>query len=140
VLNDMFRMYVPDESVEEQWDIAGPKRAQGRFKLELPLRRWLEANRSAGRDPARRIVEKAQAGYAAKLPAGAETSFRLRALRHAADPRRGTGASTSPLDHLRPNPSARLRAEKPEAGIQARGIRAVRRHDRGGPSSRSSSR
>src|SRR5205809_3517589 len=32
VVNDMFRMYVPEESVEEQWDIAGLERA---LKAEL---------------------------------------------------------------------------------------------------------
>ena len=78
VLNDMFRMYVPDESVEEQWDIAGLEAAlKAEFNLELPLRRWLEAEPDL-QDGAllARIIEKAQVAYDAKLPAGAETSFR----------------------------------------------------------------
>ena len=78
VLNDMFRMYVPDESVEEQWDIAGLEAAlKAEFNLELPLRRWLEAEPDLQDETLlARIVEKAQAAYDAKLPAGAETSFR----------------------------------------------------------------
>src|SRR5213075_2746253 len=43
VLADMFRLYVPEESVEEQWDIAGLESAlKADFNLELPLRQWLE--------------------------------------------------------------------------------------------------
>jgi preprotein translocase subunit SecA len=78
VLNDMFRMYVPDESVEEQWDIAGLEAAlKAEFNLELPLRRWLEAETDLQDETLlARIVEQAQASYEAKLPAGAETSFR----------------------------------------------------------------
>jgi preprotein translocase subunit SecA len=78
VLNDMFRLYVPDESVEEQWDIAGLEAAlKAEFNLELPLRRWLEAEPDLQDETLlARIIEKAQAAYDAKLPAGAETSFR----------------------------------------------------------------
>jgi preprotein translocase subunit SecA len=78
VLTDMFRMYVPDESVEEQWDIAGLEAAlKAEFNLELPLRRWLEAEPDLQDETLlARIIEKAQAAYDAKLPAGAETSFR----------------------------------------------------------------
>src|SRR5258706_12021464 len=78
VLNDLFRLYVPDESVEEQWDIAGLEAAlKAEFNLELPLRRWLEAEPDLQDGSLlARIIEKAQAAYDAKLPAGAETSFR----------------------------------------------------------------
>src|SRR5689334_17195201 len=44
VLYDMFRLYVPEESVEEQWDIAGLEAAlKAEFNLELPVKQWLEA-------------------------------------------------------------------------------------------------
>src|SRR6266850_2409429 len=78
VLYDMFRMYVPDESVEEQWDIAGLEAAlKAEFNLELPLRRWLESEPELQDETLlKRIVEQAQAAYDAKLPAGAEASFR----------------------------------------------------------------
>jgi preprotein translocase subunit SecA len=78
VLYDMFRLYVPEESVEEQWDIAGLEAAlKADFNLELPLRGWLEAEPELQEETLlKRIVEKAQAAYQAKLPAGAETSFR----------------------------------------------------------------
>src|SRR5712664_1648770 len=78
VLYDMFRLYVPEESVEEQWDIAGLEAAlKADFNLELPLRGWLEAEPELQEETLlKRIVQKAQAAYEAKLPAGAEASFR----------------------------------------------------------------
>ena len=78
VLYDMFRLYVPEESVEEQWDIAGLEAAlKADFNVELPLRGWLESEPDL-QDEAllKRIVDKVQAAYDAKLPAGAEASFR----------------------------------------------------------------
>jgi preprotein translocase subunit SecA len=78
VLNDMLRVYIPEESVEEQWDIAGLERAlKAELNLELPLKSWLEAE--AELDDAallERIVAKANEAYAAKIPPGAEEQFR----------------------------------------------------------------
>jgi preprotein translocase subunit SecA len=78
VLNDMLRVYIPEESVEEQWDIAGLERAlKAELNLELPLKSWLEAE--AELDDAallERIVAKANETYAAKIPPGAEEQFR----------------------------------------------------------------
>ncbi|HTM59168.1 MAG TPA: SEC-C metal-binding domain-containing protein, partial [Burkholderiales bacterium] len=78
VLADMFRLYVPEESVEEQWDIAGLEGAlKADFNLELPVRQWLEKETDLQDETLlKRIVEKAQAAYDAKVPAGAEQSFR----------------------------------------------------------------
>src|SRR4051812_37275042 len=77
MLNDLFLLYVPEESVEEQWDIAGLEAAlKSEFNLELPVRRWLEAESELGDEALlKRIVEKAHAAYQAKVPAGAEQSF-----------------------------------------------------------------
>jgi preprotein translocase subunit SecA len=78
VINDLFRMYVPEESVEEQWDIAGLEGAlKAEFNVELPVKQWLEAETELGEEELlERIVEKAQAAYDAKVPPGAEQSFR----------------------------------------------------------------
>src|SRR5436309_2210608 len=78
VIYDLFRLYVPDESVEEQWDIAGLQTAlNAEFNLDLPVRRWLEAEPEL-QDSAllERIVASANEAYAGKVPAGAESSFR----------------------------------------------------------------
>src|SRR5688500_10624543 len=43
VVGDMFVQYIPEDSVEEQWDIAGLQSAlKAELQLELPLSRWLE--------------------------------------------------------------------------------------------------
>jgi preprotein translocase subunit SecA len=78
VLHDLFRVHVPEESVEEQWDVAGLETAlKAEFGLELPLRRWLESEPDLQEEAVLgRIVAQAHAAYAAKVPPGAEESFR----------------------------------------------------------------
>jgi preprotein translocase subunit SecA len=77
VLHDMLRTYIPEESVEEQWDIAGFENAlKAEFNLELPLKAWLEAEPELQDETLlERIVEKAQAAYVAKVPPGAEQQW-----------------------------------------------------------------
>src|SRR2546430_8571438 len=78
VIVDIFRQFVPEESVEEQWDIAGLETAlKAELHLELPLRGWLEAEPELDDEGLlERITEKAQQAYQAKVPVGAEESFR----------------------------------------------------------------
>jgi preprotein translocase subunit SecA len=78
VLRDLYRIYVPAESVEEQWDIAGLENAlASEFRLELPLKRWLEEETHLNDETVlERITAKAIEAYAAKVPAGAEEQFR----------------------------------------------------------------
>jgi preprotein translocase subunit SecA len=77
VVSDIFRLYVPPESVEEQWDIAGLETAlKSELQLELPLRRWLEQEPELQPDALlERVIAKADEAYLAKVPAGAEASF-----------------------------------------------------------------
>src|SRR5204863_6030051 len=43
VIADLFRSHVPEESVEEQWDIVGLENSlKAELNLELPLRAWLD--------------------------------------------------------------------------------------------------
>jgi preprotein translocase subunit SecA len=78
VLADLFRVHVPPESVEEQWDIAGLENAlRAEFNLELPVRAWLDKESELDEEKVlERIVAAADAAYGAKVPAGAEDSFR----------------------------------------------------------------
>jgi len=78
VIADLFRVYVPEESVEEQWDIAGLETAlKTELQLELPLRNWLSKEEDLQPDAlVERIVAKADEAYRAKVPPGAEASFR----------------------------------------------------------------
>jgi preprotein translocase subunit SecA len=77
VIADLFRVYVPEESVEEQWDIAGLESAlKAELALDLPLRGWLDKEPDLNDETlVERIAAKANEAYAAKVPAGAEASF-----------------------------------------------------------------
>jgi preprotein translocase subunit SecA len=78
VIGDLFRMHVPADSVEEQWDIPGLEVVlKSDFNLGLPLRSWLEQEPDLGDEALlERIVAKADEAYGAKVPTGAEDSFR----------------------------------------------------------------
>jgi preprotein translocase subunit SecA len=78
VLTDLFHVHVPEESVEEQWDIAGLEGAlKAEFNLDMPVRAWLDKESELDEAKAlERIVAAATEAYAAKVPAGAEESFR----------------------------------------------------------------
>ena len=77
VLADLFHVHLPEESVEEQWDIAGLEAAlKAEMQLELPLARWLEQEPELQPNALlERIVAKAEEAYRAKVPSGAEASF-----------------------------------------------------------------
>jgi preprotein translocase subunit SecA len=78
VVADMFRVHVPEDSVEEQWDVTGLENAlKAELNLELPLRKWLEDDPELG-DAAllERIAGRAEAAYREKVPAGADSQFR----------------------------------------------------------------
>ena len=78
VLGDMLRLYIPEDSVEEQWDIAGLEaRAQ-----EPSCCSSCRSGAGSRRKPScsaeallERIVAHAEEAYRAKVPVGAETSF-----------------------------------------------------------------
>ncbi|HEX6266190.1 MAG TPA: SEC-C metal-binding domain-containing protein, partial [Burkholderiales bacterium] len=74
VVADLFRTYVPEESVEEQWDIPGLQAAlKGELSLELPVRQWLDGEAGLTEEAVlERIVAAAHEAYQAKVPAGME--------------------------------------------------------------------
>ncbi len=70
VLTDMFRGFVPAESVEEQWDMEGlPKRRwKPNIRLSLPLIEWSKAeNQLSDEDILQRVIEAADKAYADKV-------------------------------------------------------------------------
>jgi preprotein translocase subunit SecA len=74
VVADLYRTYVPEESVEEQWDVPGLERAlKAELNLELPVREWLQADTDLSEEVVlERIVAAAHEGYRAKVPPGLE--------------------------------------------------------------------
>ncbi len=69
VLHDLFRRYVPLESVEEQWEIAGLEQAlTADCQLKLAVGEWIKAEPSLDDDTIlKRIVDAGEEAYAAKL-------------------------------------------------------------------------
>jgi preprotein translocase subunit SecA len=74
VVGDLFRSYVPEESVEEQWDLSGLQAAfKAELSLDVPARDWLEKDSGLTEEAVlERIVDAAHAAYRAKIPAGME--------------------------------------------------------------------
>ena len=71
VLEELFRQFVPEDSVEEQWEIPALERAlAGEFLLEAPVGQWLAADKSISeREILRRITALSDEIYAAKIEA-----------------------------------------------------------------------
>ena len=69
VLHDLFRIYVPADSVEEQWDLSGLELAlESEYQLKLPVAEWVKADSSlSDEDLMRRVLELAAQAYADKV-------------------------------------------------------------------------
>lgn len=68
VIHDLIAAYIPPESLEEQWDVAGLEKAlQADLGLEIPLQKMLEENPNLHEETLREhIVDAANALYQAK--------------------------------------------------------------------------
>ena len=77
VVTDLFHQYVPEESVEEQWNVQGLETAlKSELSVAAPLQSWLAAEADLDAEALlSRVVAEAQAAYAVKIPTGAETAF-----------------------------------------------------------------
>ena len=77
VLHDLFRVHVPAESVEEQWDIPGlEKTLAAEYQLQLPLVEWFKSEPNLSDDQiVKRILEAGNEAYAAKVALVGEESW-----------------------------------------------------------------
>ncbi len=77
VLYDVFRRYVPADSVEEQWELPGlEKELASDLQLPLPIVEWFKNEPTLGDEAiVKRIVELADAEYAAKVEQVGAESF-----------------------------------------------------------------
>ena len=69
VIYDTFRTYVPEESVEEQWEIAALEQAlESEFQLKVPVGEWIKAEPTLDdEEMVKRILLAADEAYAAKV-------------------------------------------------------------------------
>jgi len=74
---DLTRQYVPVESVEEQWDVAGLEKVlRDEWQIELPLRQELEtATAITDHDVLEKVIAAADAAFADKLEKIGEENF-----------------------------------------------------------------
>ncbi len=74
---DLTRQYVPPESVEEQWDIAGLEKVlAGEWQLDVPLAKTLEnATAITDEDVLEKVISAAHAAFADKVEKIGEENF-----------------------------------------------------------------
>ena len=115
VLEDLFRTFVPMDSVEEQWDLPGLERALADdFQLELPVAQWMQQDSALTDDKLlERIIQNSDAAYAEKMErvgSGSFHQFERNIMLHSVDVNwRGHLAA---LDHLRQGIHLRGYAQK----------------------------
>ncbi|EEF80346.1 preprotein translocase subunit SecA [Methylophaga thiooxydans] len=65
VINDTISLYIPPNSIDEQWDVSGLEQAlKEQYALELTISDWLETDDSLHEESLReRIVEEAELAY-----------------------------------------------------------------------------
>lgn len=115
VLAELFRTYVPAESVEEQWDLEGCEKAlQAEYLLSLPLSEWAKTETSlSDEDILGRIIEAADKAYAdkvAQVNLEAWQGFERNVMLNALDQR--WREHLAALDHLRQGIHLRGYAQK----------------------------
>src|SRR6266436_6541000 len=71
VVTDFFRAHVPEESMEEQWDIPGLEKVYvAELRLELALSKWLASDPSLDDNALlKRAIDEAHAAYVRKMAA-----------------------------------------------------------------------
>ena len=112
---DTFRIYVPVDSVEEQWDIAGLETAlAGELQLKAPVGEWLKAEANLSDDDIlKRVVAAADEAYEAKksqVPGDAWSGFERSVMLQNLDSH--WREHLAALDHLRQGIHLRGYAQK----------------------------
>jgi len=68
VVADQMAIYIPPQSVEEQWDVAGlERRLKDDYGVELPIQQWLDEDKNLHEDSLReKLIEEMHAFYQQK--------------------------------------------------------------------------
>ena len=74
--SDMFRDFIPADSVEEQWNIDGLTQALADdWQIVLPLKQWLDAEDLSDEDLLERILKATDEAYGAKVAQVGDEAF-----------------------------------------------------------------
>jgi preprotein translocase subunit SecA len=114
-IHDTFRLYIPAESVEEQWDVSGLEAAlAAELHLKLPVAEWIKAEPQLGDDDIlKRLLDAGDAAYAEKtaaVDAAAWSGFERNVMLQSLDTH--WREHLSALDHLRQGIHLRGYAQK----------------------------
>ncbi|MBI5793113.1 MAG: preprotein translocase subunit SecA [Rhodocyclales bacterium] len=114
-IHDTFRIYIPAESVEEQWDVGGLEAAlASELHLKLPVGEWIKAEPQLGDDDIlKRLLDAGDAAYAektAQVDAAAWSGFERNVMLQSLDTH--WREHLSALDHLRQGIHLRGYAQK----------------------------
>jgi preprotein translocase subunit SecA len=114
-IHDTFRIYIPAESVEEQWDVGGMEAAlASELHLKLPVGEWIKAEPQLGDDDIlKRLLDAGDAAYAEKttqVDAAAWSGFERNVMLQSLDTH--WREHLSALDHLRQGIHLRGYAQK----------------------------
>jgi len=115
VIEDIFRLHVPADSVEEQWDVPGLERAlQAELQIDAPVAQWFKDEPTlSDEEILARITQGADEAYQAKVDmVGAETfhQFERNVMLQSLDT--AWREHLSALDHLRQGIHLRGYAQK----------------------------
>ena len=114
-IHDTFRLYIPAESVEEQWDVGGLETAlAAELHLKLPVAEWIKTDPQLGDDDIlKRLLDAGDAAYAEKtgnVDATAWSGFERNVMLQSLDTH--WREHLSALDHLRQGIHLRGYAQK----------------------------
>jgi preprotein translocase subunit SecA len=114
-IHDTFRLYIPAESVEEQWDVGALETAlAAELQLKLPVAEWVKAETQLGDDDIlKRLLDAGDAAYAEKIgkvDATAWSGFERNVMLQSLDTH--WREHLSALDHLRQGIHLRGYAQK----------------------------
>ncbi len=114
-IHDTFRLYIPAESVEEQWDVSGLETAlAAELHLKLPVGEWIKAEPQLGDDDIlKRLLDAGDAAYTEKttaVDAAAWSGFERNVMLQSLDTH--WREHLSALDHLRQGIHLRGYAQK----------------------------
>ncbi|MFH1870070.1 MAG: preprotein translocase subunit SecA [Pseudomonadota bacterium] len=114
-IHDTFRLYIPAESVEEQWDVNGLETAlAAELQLKLPVAEWIRTEPQLGDDDIlKRLLDAGDAAYAEKIgrvDAAAWSGFERNVMLQSLDTH--WREHLSALDHLRQGIHLRGYAQK----------------------------
>jgi len=114
VVTDLFRVHIPEESVEEQWDVAGLEKVlSSELQIQVPLLKWLEQDETDDKVLLARAVAAANEAFAKKMetaPADALHQYEHFVLLTALDT--NWREHLAALDHLRQGIHLRGYAQK----------------------------